>query len=152
MHYPFELVVWNVRSRHNVGSFFRTSDAVGITRIHLCGITPAPPHPRIAKVSLGAEHSVPFDTQKRIVPLLKKMKRDGFTLVALEQTPTSIPYTKFLPPRKPIALIVGSEVDGVSPAALSVSDVHIHIPMHGLKESLNVSVALGIASFRIAYP
>jgi len=149
---PFELLVWNVRSRFNVGAMFRTADAVGITKMHLCGYTPAPPHSRIEKVSLGAEKSVPFTQHKTIVPTLKKLKKRGFLICAIEQTTTSIPYHTFKAPDKPLALIVGNELDGVSQAALSLCDHHLKIPMQGMKESLNVAISFAIVAYRLAFP
>ena len=81
----FVVLLHNIRSRFNVGSIFRTADGAGISKIYLCGITPAPPHPNIEKVSLGAEKNISFEKVHSTVPLLKKLKAEGFQIVALEQ-------------------------------------------------------------------
>lgn len=153
MNGSFELVLVNVRSRFNVGAMFRTSDAVGITKIHLCGYTPAPPHPKIDKVSLGAEKTVPFEKHKQTLPLLRRLKACGYVLAAVEQSRTSIPYFKHRRSRhKPLALIMGNEVTGLPKPVLQLADVKLEIPMRGRKESLNVGVAFGIAVYRLRYP
>ncbi len=147
---PVSLIVENVRSSENVGSFFRTADALGVEKIYLVGYTPSPidkfgrPDSKIAKTALGAELSVPYESCKTIAPLIKKLKTNGVFVVALEQASNSIDY-RDLKIDKPIALIVGNEVTGVSKSTLSKCDKIIEIPMHGIKESLNVSVATGIA-------
>lgn len=149
---PFELVLVNVRSRFNVGAMFRTSDAVGITKIHLCGYTPAPPHPKIDKVSLGAERTVPFETHKKMLTCLTQLKKEGFTLIAVEQSRTSKPYYRYKKSKRPIALIMGSEVKGLPASVLKNADVRLEIPMRGKKESLNVGIAFGIVAYRLMYP
>lgn len=144
------LVLDNIRSRENVGSIFRTADAIGVEEIFLCGITPGPPHPKIAKVSLGAETNVPWKYHKQTWKLLDKLKSGGARLVALEQTKDSINiFNSKIPTQVPIALVVGNEVKGVSKAALKKCDTKIYIPMRGKKESLNVSVATGVALYQI---
>lgn len=150
--FPFVLILVNVRSRFNVGAMFRTADAVGITKIHLCGYTPAPPHPKIDKVALGAQHTVPFGRHKHVTPLLKTLKLHGYTLIAVEQSRASQPYYRYKKPRTPIALVMGNEVKGLPQAILKRCDVRLEIPMHGNKESLNVAVAFGIVAYRLAFP
>ncbi len=149
---PFELVLVKVRSRFNVGAMFRTADAVGITKIHLCGYTPAPPHPKIDKVALGAEKTVPFETHKTAAACLTRLKENGYVLVAVEQSRTSQPYFRYKRPSKPIALIMGHEIKGLPASVLKRADVHLEIPMHGTKESLNVGIAFGIVAYRLAFP
>jgi 23S rRNA (guanosine2251-2'-O)-methyltransferase len=147
---PVHLIVENIRSSENVGSFFRTSDALGIEKIYLVGYTPKPldkfnrPDSKIAKTALGAEKVVPYESYKTITPLINKLKKQGYLIVALEQAPNGIDYRKFKS-KKPIALIVGNEVSGVPKTTLNKCDSIIEIPMLGIKESLNVSVATGIA-------
>lgn len=148
----FELILVNVRSRFNVGAMFRTADAVGITKIHLCGYTPAPPHPKIDKVALGAEKTVPFEKHRSAVALLTLLKKDGFTRIAVEQSRTSRAYHRYNKPRSPIALIMGSEVTGLPKNILRHTDVRLEIPMHGKKESLNVGIAFGIVAYRLMFP
>ncbi|MEK7516640.1 MAG: RNA methyltransferase [Patescibacteria group bacterium] len=151
----------NLRSRFNVGAIFRTSDGAGVEKMYLCGITPAPPHSRIAKVALGAEQSVPWEKCANSLPLLRRLKREGFSIIALEQTKKSVPYYRLKtknPPHqcigagvKPIALVVGTETTGFRPSILRASDRTIEIPMLGKKESLNVAVAFGIAAYHLRF-
>lgn len=149
---PFEVILVNIRSRFNVGAIFRTADAVGITKIHLCGYTPSPPHPKINKVSLGAEKTVAFEQHKTTLPLLRKLKRCGYVLAAVEQTKRARPYFRFIRPNKPVALVMGNEVTGIPASSLRLCDVLLEIPMKGIKESLNVAVAFGIVAYRLVYP
>ncbi len=146
----------NIRSRYNVGSMFRTADAAGIEKIYLCGVTPTPVDAfgrackKIAKVALGAETSVAWEQRKSIVRLLQNLKKQGFFIICAEICDTPIPYINFKIPKgrkEKIALVMGSEVDGLSKNILTVADTILSIPMHGKKESLNVSVAFGILAF-----
>ncbi len=145
----FVLVLDNVRSRFNVGSIFRTADGAGIDKIYLGGITPAPPHSRIAKVALGAEKFVAFESVTTTWRILKKLKDGGYNIVALEQTKKSINYSEYKP-KFPVALVLGNEVKGLSKDILKYCDNFIEIPMKGKKESLNVSVAGGIVAYEIS--
>ncbi len=144
----FYVVCDNLRSRFNVGSVFRTADAVGVTKLYLGGITPRPPHPEIEKVSLGATATVPWEGQSQTWRLIQELKKRRVQIIALEQTKKSIPYTE-LKPKFPLALIIGNEVSGVSSGLLKRADQVIYLPMRGKKESLNVSVAFGVATFEI---
>lgn len=148
------LILHNIRSAHNVGSIFRTADAAGVSLIYLTGYTPAPvdeyerPRKDIAKAALGAEQTIPWLVEKRIGPVLTKLKADGFFIVAIEQAEDALDYKKARPALK-TAFIVGNEVTGLPKGALDAADAIAEIPMRGKKESLNVSVAAGIALFRI---
>lgn len=144
----FILILPNIRSRFNVGAFFRTADAAGVKKIYLTGITPQPPHPQIDKVALGAEKFIPFEKLKQTATLIKKLKKAGYQIVALEQSPRSVIYDEALYSKK-VALIVGNEVKGLPKTILSLVDLIIEIPMFGRKESLNVGVAGGIVMFAI---
>ena len=145
----FFVICHNLRSRENVGSVFRTADAFGVSKVYLTGYTPAPPHSKISKTALGAERWVPWKYKKSIVALLRELKQKRIRLVALEQAKgRSVPLPKFKP-RFPLALILGNEVKGLSPAILSRCDTVTEIPMHGRKESLNVAVAFGVAVYHI---
>ena len=135
----------NIRSLYNVGSIFRTSDALGISKIWLGGITGTPEQKGVKKVALGAEESVSWEHIKQPWRVIERLKRQGFQIVALELTKDSRDV-KMFEPKFPLALIVGNEVSGVSPALLKRCDAVVHIPMKGIKESLNVSVAFGIAT------
>jgi len=138
----------NIRSLYNVGSIFRTADALGVKKIWLCGITGTPEQRGMQKVSLGAEDSVAWEKAKNAWQVAEKLKKQGFQIVALELTKESVDVNMFKSKRK-IALIAGNEVDGVSRSLLKRSDAIIHIPMKGVKESLNVSVAFGIAAYEL---
>ncbi len=148
------LILDSLRSAQNVGSLFRTADAVGISKIYLVGITPLPvdqfnrPQKEIAKTALGAEQTLPWTHAKTIAPLLKKLKKDGYTIIAIEQSKNSVDYKK-VTTKGNVAFLLGNEVDGVSSKTLALCDVVAEIPMNGKKESLNVSVAGGIALFRM---
>jgi 23S rRNA (guanosine2251-2'-O)-methyltransferase len=148
------LVLENIRSAQNVGSIFRTADAAGISKMYIVGYTPDPldrfgrPRGDIAKAALGAEQTIPWEHVKTISPLLKKLKKEGFQIIAIEQSPNSVDYKKIKNTQN-ICFVLGNEVTGVSKAALAQADVIAEIPMRGDKESLNVSVAGGIAMFRI---
>ncbi len=144
----------NIRSLHNVGSIFRTADGAGVSKIFLCGITPTPIddfgtlRTQVTKVSLGAEASVPWEKCARISTAIARLKKEGYVIVALELAPNAIPYTALrLPAHSRLAIIVGHEVRGVSRAVLRLADHVVYIPMCGKKESLNVSVAFGIAAY-----
>ena len=142
------ILVHNIRSAYNVGSIFRTADGAGVSNIVISGYSARPPHPGVLKTSLGAELSVPWTSIVRPAPWLKKMKRAGYTLAALEQTRASRNLLTWTPKQKMI-LLVGNEVRGVSPALLKLVDVHLEIPMMGEKESLNVASAFAIAAYRL---
>jgi len=142
------LILHNIRSAHNVGSIFRTADAAGVAKIYLTGYTPAPTEDKVKKTALGAEKTIPWEKAGQIAPLLKRLKKERIGIVALELSPNSIDYRKFKP-KFPLALIVGNEVKGLSKAVLENVDKIIAIPMYGKKESLNVSVATGIAIYKI---
>lgn len=152
--YPVVLLLDNVRSVQNVASLFRIADCAGVEKIILGGVTPAPldrfqkPRKDFAKISLGAEKSVPWEAAENPIQILKKYKKDGFEIVALEQTKNSILYTNFKT-TKPIVLVLGAEVEGVSKEVLKYSDVCLEISMAGKKESLNVAVSGAIALFRL---
>jgi len=148
------LVLDNIRSVHNVGAIFRTADAAGISKIYLCGYTPTPldrfgrERGDLAKAALGAEKTVPWESCESTEEILEKLKKENVFLVAVEQSEDSTDYKKFRP-SFPLALVFGNELDGVSKEVLKKCDVVLDIPMRGSKESLNVSVSLGIAVFRI---
>ena len=151
-------ILHNVRSIFNVGSIFRTSDGSGIEKLYLCGITPTPvgrfgmKDQRFAKVALGAEHAVPWERVQSATRLIDRLKKAGWFIVALELHSRARTYnTLRIPKRKRerAALVVGDEVRGLPPGVLKRADVIIEIPMRGKKESLNVSVAFGIAAYSL---
>ncbi len=150
MREKFVLILPNIRSGHNVGAMFRTADGAGVDKLYLTGFTPCPPHVQVDKVSLGAEKWVPWEHAKNTVPLIKKLKKEGFNIVALEQTKKSVSIYTWKP-KLPLALVVGNEKTGVTANVLKYCDTAIHLPMQGKKKSLNVSVAAGIAMYNISY-
>ena len=141
------VIAHNIRSLHNVGSIFRTADGAGVTKVYLTGYTGTPPRKEISKVALGAEETVPWEYVRRPIEIIRKLKRAGVTIVALEKTDQSIDYRRFHPCSSSVALIIGNEVRGISTPLLRYADTVMHIPMRGSKESLNVSVAFGIAVY-----
>jgi len=142
------LILHNIRSRYNVGSIFRTADGAGVDKIYLSGITPTPPHAKISKVALGAERHLAWEKHSQTGRLIDKLKKEGYQIVALEQSKKSIDYCKFKP-KFPLALILGAETTGLSKKLLDKCDKIIEIPMRGYKESLNLAVACGISIFQI---
>lgn len=142
----FVLILPDIRSCHNVGAMFRTADACGVTKIWLCGYTPVPPRPEIAKVALGAETWLAWEHALDPVPVVAALKKQGYTIVALEKNAQSIDIGA-ANITAPVVLIVGNEVTGVGADLLALADIVAHIPMHGRKESLNVSVAAGIGMY-----
>ncbi len=144
----FYVICDNIRSLENIGSIFRTADALGVAKIFLCGISGKPPHHKISKTALGAEKIIPFEYCRQIWRLIDKLKKDNIYIVALEQDKKAIDYRKFKP-KFPLALIIGNEVKGISKKIISKADKVIYLPMLGKKESLNVSVAFGVAGYRI---
>ena len=144
------VICHNIRSRHNVGSIYRTADAAGVSKIFLCGITPTPPHPNIEKVSLGAEKFVKWEKRKETWRVINKLKKEGAEIVSLEQTKGAVYLNNLKSVKKSVALILGEEVNGLPKTILKRSDKIIQIPMCGKKESLNVSVAFGVAIYKLA--
>ncbi len=148
------VILNDIRSVENVGAIFRTADAAGIDKIYLCGYTPTPldrfgrKRSDIAKSALGAEEFVFWEQKKSILPLISKLKKDGFRIIAIEQDEKSVDYKKVKVQNKN-AFIVGTEVTGIPKNILNKCDVIAEIPMKGKKESLNVSVATGVALFGI---
>ena len=144
---PVYVVLDNVRSLYNVGSIFRTSDGAFIEKIFLTGFTPYPPRPEIEKTALGATATIPWEYYKDPVEIITKLKNEKIKIVSLEHTDKSIPYYNYNPNDYPTCLVVGNEIKGIRDEILKLTDIAIEIPMYGMKQSLNVSVAYGIAIF-----
>lgn len=143
--HPITIVLDNIRSLHNVGSAFRTSDAFLAEKIYLCGITGKPPHRDIHKTALGATDSVEWEHVPDTAALLTKLKGEGYTILIAEQTEASIPLQSFdFQPDAKYAVVFGNEVFGVSDDALPLADHCLEIPQFGTKHSLNISVSLGV--------
>ena len=145
---PLCVVLNNIRSLHNVGTIFRTADGAGIEKIWLCGITGYPPQGGIAKTALGAEDHVPWEYREDVLSLLKGLKTQGYQIVLLEQMQGSVAHDKFKP-KSPLCLVVGNEIEGISESLQELCDAAIEIEMDGIKNSLNVAVAFGIAAFQL---
>ena len=143
--HPIVVVLDNVRSMHNVGAVFRTSDAFLIEKIYLCGITATPPHKEIHKTAIGAENSVDWEYVQDSNELVAKLKEDGFKIVTIEQTEGSVLLNEFkVDSSQKYAIVMGNEVDGVQQSIIDQCDTCIEIPQSGTKHSLNVSVCTGI--------
>ncbi len=134
---------------------FRTADAAGVERIILSGYTPGPLDPRgiprkeFVKVSLGAENYIPWERSATLSSALKRVKKEGYVVVAVEQSKNSVNLFDYKPKSKKLAVVMGNEVRGINPQNLKYCDAVVEIPMQGKKESLNVSVACGIALFTL---
>ncbi len=144
------LLAHNVRSLWNVGAFFRTCDGLNIEKLYLTGYTGTPPRKEISKTAIGAEERVPFEAATDPLDVLKTLKSEGWQIVALELTKDAIELKDFKPSDK-VCLVVGHEIDGVSPEMLELCDVTVMIPMLGSKESLNVAIATGIALYHLRH-
>ena len=144
----FFIIAHNIRSLYNIGTIFRTADALGVDFLFLTGYSGQPPRKEISKVALGAENFVPWEHYQSISYLLKKLKKSGVKIVALETDKKAVNYLDFKP-QFPLALLLGNEVKGLSKSLLDQSDHLIKIPMKGKKESLNVAVAMAVASYHI---
>ena len=145
---PISILVEDVRSVHNVGSIFRTADSFGAEKIYLSGITAYPPRDDLHKTALGAEESVDWEYVKDPIALVKEIKSQGISLLLVEQTKNSQDiFNSDI--QFPVCFIVGNEVHGVSEELSALCDIHLEIPMNGIKQSLNVSVATGIVGYEL---
>lgn len=158
------VVLDNVRSAHNVGSVFRTSDSFKVDKVFLCGICPVPPSAEIHKSGLGAEDSVGWEYCEDTMVAVERLRNEGYTIVSVEQTVNSVKLDRFRPyatqesaagtsigpiPSKKYALIFGNEVDGVSQEIVDASDFSLEIPQFGMKHSLNISVSAGVVLWHL---
>lgn len=141
---PIVVVMDHIRSMHNVGSVFRTADAFLINGICLCGITPQPPHRDIHKTALGATESVDWVYYEQTTDAVLDLKKQGYTVFAIEQTEGSIALNEVAKKGVPIAFVFGNEVEGVSEEVIALCDGVIEIPQWGMKHSLNISVAAAV--------
>ena len=146
---PLAVLVDNVRSLWNVGSFFRTADACGVRELVLSGISGCPPRPQITKTALGAERAVAWSYRADPHEALTEILARGYTPVAVETSPRATPVEELDWPAR-VCLVIGNEVSGISPAVLAACPLHTTIPMRGVKDSLNVAVAFGIAAHHAA--
>lgn len=146
------VILHNIRSAHNTGAILRTAEGAGVKTVYMTGYTPTPsdrfgrPRNDMAKASLGAEHMVRWESRATLTPLIRKLKNEGWTIVGVEQSARSVDYRSFHAPGNTV-FIFGNEVRGLSKKILDLCDRVVEIPMHGRKESLNVSVSAGIILF-----
>jgi 23S rRNA (guanosine2251-2'-O)-methyltransferase len=146
---PVYVILNSIRSNYNVGSIFRTSDAAMIKKLYLCGYTPHPPKKEILKTALGATESVDWEYVQDAKEVIRNLKAEGIKIAALEITSNSKLYNEVVKTDFPLALIVGNEITGVSQELIDLSDFTLEIPQFGIKHSLNVAVAYGIAIFEL---
>ena len=146
---PISILVENVRSVHNVGSIFRTADGFGAEMIYLTGYTACPPRKDLSKTALGAEEVVPWQHFDNPIDAAKTIIKEGMSLVLIEQTKISKSIYD-ISWQFPLCFIIGNEVDGVSEELSSMCQIHAEIPMRGIKQSLNVSVATGIVGYEFS--
>lgn len=148
---PLVIILHNIRSAWNVGAIFRTADAVGVEKIYITGYTATPEHPKVPKTSIGAEKSVSWEQNIDVQSVIDNLKKSGYQIVGLEihQNSKNFWNTKY---NYPVALLLGNEIDGITDDLIKKCDLIIHIPMQGVKESLNVATATGIAVYEIAKP
>ena len=148
---PLAVILDEVRSLHNIGSVFRTSDAFLVERIYLCGITATPPHPEMHKTALGAEDTVDWKYVKHTLEAVEELHNEGYTVLAIEQVEGSTMLDELeLEPDKKYAIVMGNEVKGVQQEVIDACDGCIEIPQYGTKHSLNVSVTTGIVLWEFA--
>jgi len=147
--HPIYVMCDNIRSIYNVGSIFRTSDAVLIEKLYLTGYTPHPPRPEIEKVALGSTNSVPWEYFQNPMEAINDLKSKGVKIASLEITSNSRKYNELDKNDFPVCMILGNELTGVSGELIDASDFSVEIPQYGFKHSMNVSVAYGIAVFEM---
>ena len=145
---PVSILLDNLRSTYNVGSFFRTADAAGVARLYLGGITASPPHRGISKTALGAENRVGWERPADISALVAHLRGSGAEIAAVETSLHAIDLFDWKP-RFPVCVVFGNEVDGISAAVAALCDTHIRIPMLGVKHSLNVATAGGVVIYEL---
>lgn len=145
---PVEVALADVRSLYNVGAFFRTCDAAGVDTLHLCGITGYPPNQQIRKTALGAEESVQWQHHAKAIELIRTLRESGHEIAAVETSVHAVDLFDWKP-RFPVCLVFGNEVEGIDSAISGACDTHVRIPMLGLKHSLNVATAGGVAIYEL---
>lgn len=145
---PVSLLLENLRSAYNVGSFFRTADAVRAHKLILAGISATPPHKGVLKTALGAEDTVRWDHTEGALDAARAEQQRGCELAVIETSIRSVDLFDWVP-RFPVCLIFGNEKDGVSPELAGIADTHVRIPMLGFKHSLNVSTAGGVVLYEL---
>lgn len=150
---PVVIVLDNIRSQHNVGSVFRTSDAFRLDKIYLCGITSTPENREVHKTALGAEDTVAWEYVKNTLEVVERLKNEGYRIFSIEQAENSTSLERFsIDTDQKYALIFGNEVKGVQQEVINASDGCIEIPQFGTKHSFNIAVTAGIVLWQIMLP
>ncbi|MBN2307372.1 MAG: RNA methyltransferase [Candidatus Hydrogenedentes bacterium] len=145
---PVHVVLDNIRSAFNVGSIFRTADAGAVSHIHLCGMTAHPPSVKLAKTALGACDYVPWTYHERSLDAIELLRSQGIPLAAVEVADHAVSHLRYAWPR-PVAIVFGNEVTGISADVMARCDAAVQIPMRGFKNTINVATAFGIVLFEI---
>jgi tRNA G18 (ribose-2'-O)-methylase SpoU len=145
---PVTVLLDNFRSLYNVGAVFRTADAAAVERLLLCGITGRPEQKGVAKTALGAEHSVAWEPWSDAAEAVARFRNNEYEIAVLETSIRSVDLFDWVP-AFPVLLVLGNEVDGVTPALIEAADTHVRIPMLGTKHSLNVATAAGVALYEL---
>jgi tRNA G18 (ribose-2'-O)-methylase SpoU len=148
LHLPATLLLDNIRSMYNVGSFFRTADGAGIERLLLSGITARPPKKAITKTALGAEERVPWEPVDDVAACVAGLRQNNYEIAAIETSDRAVDIFDWQP-LFPVCVLFGHEVDGLSPQLLAACDTHVRLPMLGLKHSLNVASAGAIVMYEL---
>ncbi len=148
-----EVLLDNIRSIYNVGSIFRTAASVGVSKLHLCGMTATPENPRLAKTAIGAEELVAWEYRHNALHAAKSLQDEGFSLWSIEGGEEATSLFDAKPPqnKQKLMLIIGNELAGIDPEIMEISERILYIPMQGGKESLNLTVAFGIAAYFLRY-
>lgn len=146
---PVYAILEDVRSLYNVGSMFRTADALHLAKLYLCGYTGFPPRREISKTALGSEHTVSWEKHSSAVNLARDLQAKGMQVVVLEQTTDAVDFWE-APVRFPVCFVVGNEVTGVSEELVEMADLILELPMAGIKQSLNVATAFGVVGYELA--
>ena len=145
---PVAILLDNVRSMYNVGAFFRTAEGAGVEKLYLCGITSHPPKHAISKTALGAEERVPWEHAWDPMPFLAALRERPCEMAAIETSVHAVDLFDWKP-RFPVCLVFGHEVEGIRPEIARLCDTHVRIPMLGVKHSLNVATAGGVAIYEL---
>lgn len=146
---PVIVLLDNVRSLHNVGSVFRTCDAMAVEKLYLCGITAKPPHREIQKTAIGATESMNWEYIEDAINIIHRYKKEGYTIISVEQTSNSIALGNYNWKNEKVLLVFGNEVDGVQQKIIDLSDFSLEIPQWGTKHSLNIAVSAGIVLWNL---
>ena len=146
---PIIVLLDDVRSLNNIGSIFRTCDAMGVKKMYLCGITGQPPHREIRKTAIGASKSVDWEYEKNASEILIKYRELGYEIIAVEQTSNSISLENYQVKKKHTLLVFGNEINGVSQKLIDLCDLSLEIPQWGTKHSINISVSVGVVLWNL---